>query len=74
MSPLAQAVLRNAQERHVRALRSGRRKAAQAKAIEEEPEGHRHKADPWNTTLKFDEMRLYMCESARATLKELKNR
>lgn len=67
-----QAVMMNAMARHKEAVKRGRRKAAQARAIREEPEGTKHVADPWNDIHKFKDMRLHLCDSARETLRMLK--
>ena len=73
MSALIDRVMMNAMARHKEAVKRGRRKAAQARAIQEEPEGHRHTKDPWNDVLPYKDMRLHMCDSARETLRRLRN-
>jgi hypothetical protein len=69
MHPDARAVLENARQRHIRKLRAFR----QAKGVAEEPEGMRHAKDPWNDIVPFDEMRLYLSQAARETLRRLKH-
>jgi len=47
------------------------RKAKQASSIQAEPIGRRDVKDPWNTLIPFAEMRVILCDSARAMLKAL---
>ncbi len=73
MSDLAQQVMLNATVRFKQALKRGKRLAAQARAIQDEPEGARHVKDPWNDVHAYRDMRLYLCEGAREALRRLKN-
>ncbi len=73
MSELVDQVMLNAAVRFKQALKRGKRLAAQARAIQEEPEGTKHVADPWNTQHAYKDMRLHLCDSARETLRRLKN-
>ena len=73
MSPLAEAAMHNASIRYQAAQKRGKRKAKAARAIQEEPEGTRHKKDPWNDVHKFKDMRLHLCDSARETIRRLRN-
>ena len=73
MSALVDQVMLNAMLRHKKAVKRGKRLAAQARAIQDEPEGTRHKIDPWNDQHAYKDMRLYLSDGARETLRRLKN-
>ncbi len=73
MSALIDRIMFNAQNRHKQAVKRGRRLAAQARAIQDEPEGAKHTKDPWNDVHAYKDMRLHLCDSARETLRMLKN-
>ncbi len=73
MSELVQQVMLNAMNRHKQAVRRGRRLAAQARAIQDEPEGTKHVKDPWNDVHAYKDMRLYLSSGARETLRRLRN-
>ncbi len=73
MSDLVDQVMLNAQSRFKQALKRGRRLAAQARAIQDEPEGTKHTKDPWNDVHAYKDMRLHLSDGARETLRRLKN-
>ncbi len=73
MSDLVQRVMLNAMNRHKQVVRHGRRLAAQARAIQDEPEGTKHRKDPWNSIEAYKDMRLHLSDGARETLRRLKS-